>query len=219
MSEKKKNTREKILKAAIKLFNSEGVSGVTTRSIAAETGISHGNLTYHFPGKKDVILAIYENMYASITDEDENLLFSREDLPYPDGRESIADLHNMFLFILEFQNRYLFIYAEMLEVTRLVPEIKDGITANYQDRIDTFREILRNIQKKGRIKKSVGEETILGLAKSIVFINTLWLSQSKVYTNADIVSARSTLEMLWGIIRPHLSEKGEREFQELRLTP
>ena len=53
-------TKEKILKAALDLFNIEGIELVTTRDIAAKTGISQGNLHYHYPNKNLLLEILFE---------------------------------------------------------------------------------------------------------------------------------------------------------------
>jgi AcrR family transcriptional regulator len=50
--------REAILEAAMSLFARDGLSGVTTREIAAAAGISEPILYRHFPGKEDLYAAI-----------------------------------------------------------------------------------------------------------------------------------------------------------------
>lgn len=41
-------TKEKILKAATRLFNEKGYGSVNLKELAQTMGISRGNLTYHF---------------------------------------------------------------------------------------------------------------------------------------------------------------------------
>ncbi|WP_240510954.1 TetR/AcrR family transcriptional regulator [Algoriphagus antarcticus] len=48
----KLKTKEKILLTAIKLYNPSGVQIITSRHIAAEMGISHGNLDCHYKTKE-----------------------------------------------------------------------------------------------------------------------------------------------------------------------
>lgn len=53
-------TRERIVTAAIRLFNERGTAAVSTNHIAEDLGISPGNLYYHFRNKESIILAAYE---------------------------------------------------------------------------------------------------------------------------------------------------------------
>jgi AcrR family transcriptional regulator len=57
-------TRDKIIDTAIRLFNKRGTKAISTNRITAATGISPGNLYYHFRSKQDIIRAIFEQMDA-----------------------------------------------------------------------------------------------------------------------------------------------------------
>ena len=64
-----KSTREKILEAALDLFNEYGLSKVSQRLIAEKLAISPGNLTYHFKLKEDIEEALYFELVAKIDDK------------------------------------------------------------------------------------------------------------------------------------------------------
>lgn len=63
-------TAERILGAGIELFNQHGIQNVAMSRIAAQVGISAGNLGYHFKSKRDMLVAILpmieEGMLAAI---------------------------------------------------------------------------------------------------------------------------------------------------------
>ena len=54
--------KEFLLKIAQRLFTEHGVAIVSLRQIAAEAGISHSNLIYHFPSKNDLIIALHQQL-------------------------------------------------------------------------------------------------------------------------------------------------------------
>ena len=53
-----KKTPKKILENARALFNTKGVSNVRLQDIAKKSGISPGNLSYHYSTKKDLMSAV-----------------------------------------------------------------------------------------------------------------------------------------------------------------
>lgn len=55
LSEDQTGTRERILRATLKLINEEGVPAVSNRRVAAEAKVALGSLTYHFPSQVDLL--------------------------------------------------------------------------------------------------------------------------------------------------------------------
>lgn len=52
------STRDRILSTATALFNRKGLANVSIDEVALETGISNGNLNYHFRRKQDLVRAV-----------------------------------------------------------------------------------------------------------------------------------------------------------------
>ena len=62
-SDKTAATKERILAGALRLFNAQGVGGISALDVATALGISPGHLYYHFKGKPellDVLAAAYQ---------------------------------------------------------------------------------------------------------------------------------------------------------------
>ena len=53
------STRDRILQTSLRLFNEEGVAAVSTHRVAAEMGISPGNLHYHFKTKQAIVTWLF----------------------------------------------------------------------------------------------------------------------------------------------------------------
>lgn len=47
-------TKQRIILNAKKLFSQNGIANTRLQQIADETGISVGNLAYHFPNKEEI---------------------------------------------------------------------------------------------------------------------------------------------------------------------
>ena len=71
-----KKTQEKILKNAIKLFNKNGVGNVRLQDIAKKSGVSAGNLSYHYKLKKDLIKSVLDYMSQSSKELSSCLLYT-----------------------------------------------------------------------------------------------------------------------------------------------
>ena len=54
-SDKTAATKERILAGALRLFNAQGVGGISALDVATALGISPGHLYYHFKGKPELL--------------------------------------------------------------------------------------------------------------------------------------------------------------------
>ncbi len=80
--EDKSGTRKKIILAAIDILNSEGVSGITTRSIAEKAGVNSAALNYYY-GSKDNLIDHALNMTLEHVFSDWLMILELEELDLP----------------------------------------------------------------------------------------------------------------------------------------
>ncbi len=57
-------TIDKIIKSAREVFTEDGHAGLSLRKVAENAGIAVGNLTYHFPTKRSLLMALIEEARA-----------------------------------------------------------------------------------------------------------------------------------------------------------
>jgi AcrR family transcriptional regulator len=60
----RESNRSKILDAAARVVQREGVRSVTYESVAAEAGLTKGGLVYHFASRDELLLAIHQHLAA-----------------------------------------------------------------------------------------------------------------------------------------------------------
>jgi AcrR family transcriptional regulator len=61
-------TQALILDTALGLFNRYGSSNISTNRVAAECGISRGNLHYHFHNKAEIVQSLFQRIVRAMTD-------------------------------------------------------------------------------------------------------------------------------------------------------
>lgn len=64
-------TRERILDASRRLFNEKGYAITTLAEIASSIGIAQGNLTYHFPTKRQLVAELHKRMTEKVREQRE----------------------------------------------------------------------------------------------------------------------------------------------------
>jgi TetR/AcrR family transcriptional regulator, transcriptional repressor for nem operon len=63
----KRDTREKILESARRLFNRKGYSGVSIEEIMSDAGLTHGGFYRHFSGKDEIYAAAVRQFLCTKT--------------------------------------------------------------------------------------------------------------------------------------------------------
>src|SRR5918911_1223192 len=64
-AERTEETRQELVAAATRVFAREGFHGASLDQIAREAGYSTGAIYWHFEGKDDLFLAVYEDYTAT----------------------------------------------------------------------------------------------------------------------------------------------------------
>ncbi|HLU12973.1 MAG TPA: TetR/AcrR family transcriptional regulator, partial [Arenimonas sp.] len=109
MARQSRQTRQRILDAALAMFNEQGEPNVTTNHIADELEISPGNLYYHFRNKDDII----EQLFQRYEERMDAALAS------PDGSGQLRDLEDIWLqlhLVFECIWEYRFLYRDIVEI-------------------------------------------------------------------------------------------------------
>src|SRR5438067_1791718 len=73
--------REQIVEAAVEVITEQGLQNLSLSEIEKKAGMSRGQLTYYFPAKEDILLAVFDRL----------VLLIHERVGHPDG-QSCAEI-------------------------------------------------------------------------------------------------------------------------------
>jgi len=199
-------TKQKILKSAIKLFNEKGLVNVRLQQIADHSGISVGNLAYHYYSKKAIVRAIDEQLGQEL----ELVLATNQNFP------SLIDFDNhlgRYFFVL---NQYSFYFLDLLEMERAYPKMHAKRVTYLEKMIVQIEKWLQLNAEKGILKPELLDKQYQHTAESIWMIITFWLTQRQVRGKTDIGEGHFK-EFIWNQLIPLLTDAGWMEFEAVIL--
>jgi AcrR family transcriptional regulator len=163
----KRRTRERILEAALALFNEFGVPGVATATIAETMNISPGNLYYHFHSKEKII----EALFADFRKEIEATLSPPARRP-PHAEDIWLFLHLLFESIAKFR----FFYRDLNELLSRHRFLEIRFRRILDHKVRTAQAIMRSLVDAGEMTATPDE--IDSLATTMTMVASYWLSFS-----------------------------------------
>lgn len=196
-------TRDKIVHAALKLFNEKGERNITTNHIAADLGISPGNLYYYFHNKQEIIDEIFESYSVELL---------QHFTPVDPQQESLVQFKHYLDSIFTLMWKYRFFYAnlpQILQQDRVLQKkylaVQEISQLNLQDIFKTFIDL-----KLFAIK----EEEIKPIITTLHLIIFSWLSyQSAMHLQSEItekVIQQGMLQMT-AVIKLFATELGKEQ--------
>jgi len=202
-------TRDKIIQASIVLFNEQGERNVTTNHIAADLGISPGNLYYHFRNKEDIILSIYEE-YAR------NLLIETMPEVSPDVKPLDAIILYMDV-VFQAMMKFRFFYSNLPVLLAKNPLLHDKYVEVQSFIAQRVSELLLSLRSANMM--DFADEDLPDIVSILRLVNTFWLSFYQTQNNDneinDAVFYQGVLKILV-IIQPYISDDAKDEFLEAR---
>ncbi|MFY0650521.1 MAG: TetR family transcriptional regulator [Cyclobacteriaceae bacterium] len=201
------DTKGKILKAAVRLYNKDGLSNVTSRHIAAALKISHGNLEYHFPNKESLLIAIYQRMSDDM---------SRY---YPEHKEDILNpiehLHRLLVRLEDFQTEYKFFCMDLIDTCRKYEKVNQLLVNNMQIRKGQMVKFFEKFLELGYMKNESTAGYYERLQHTIRILLTFWKPQEIVVANSDFNVKGEMVRHIWDLLLPHFTEKGRTALENV----
>lgn len=166
------NTKDKILQAALALYNQEGIRSVTTRHIAAVMGISAGNLHYHFKHTEDIILALFEQLVVAydqiVQDMAIHTALNMEDLK--------QCIDSSFRLI----EQYRFIFINFVELGSWIPSIRESYQNLVARREQEFLRMFTDMVDDGVFRADIPPAVQKGILRHLFLISDFWISSNEL---------------------------------------
>lgn len=200
--------KDKILLAALKLFNQDGLVNVRLQHIADEAVVSVGNLAYHFKNKE----ALLEAVYQALTQEQQTLLAEYRIVPLFDN------IDRLIRHTFQLQQRYIFFYQDTLEIMRAYPTLREAHRQHIQSQIGQLKVLLDFNVARGALQSEPQDGAYENLATQIWMTMDLWLTQHRI-RSAEPPSPEQYRKAVWNLFLPLFTEMGKREYEQMLQMP
>lgn len=199
-------TKKRIINQAIASYNKEGLTNVTSRDLARNLNMSHGNLEYHFGNKEALLMAIYKQMKKDISG-----------MYVDQGKEMDPFFHfNELLKRLEtFHETYSFFNLDVLVISRNYPKISALLKTTFQIRKEQMTHFYERFNEMGYFKKEPAPDTYVRLRHIVRILITFWNSQKEVLPYFRSAQNDSMSVYIWELLIPHMTKKGLEVYKKL----
>ncbi|MCD2421998.1 TetR/AcrR family transcriptional regulator [Niabella pedocola] len=166
------DTKDRILEAALELYNTQGIRTITTRHIAAHLNMSPGNLHYHFKHTDDIIRALYARLAGAF------------DLELIQLQQSATVTMNAILDLsarsFQLVYRYRFIFLHFVEIVWRIPGIGKDYQVLTRRRTREFTRIFQRLIENGIFRTDLPPSIWPALVKQLFIVADFWLSNNEL---------------------------------------
>jgi len=202
-------TKQRIVDTALHLFNSQGLSKVTLRTIAKEMGISQGNLNYHYKKREDIIEEIY---FRLVKEMDENMSKMKESQI---GLPLMADISAS---VMKNSFKYRFFFLDFSLIIRENNKIRKHYKALVEIRELQILSLFELMVQSGLLRSEQLPNEFKNLYKRFQIFGDFWMASAKI--EKEQISEKTIdqyLEMIIQSIYPYLTAKGIKQYNSLNL--
>jgi AcrR family transcriptional regulator len=159
------SNRERVLEAALTLFNEQGTGAVSTNHIAEAAGISPGNLYYHYRNKEEIIRALFEQLFAAW---DEAFQLPTDQAP------SMTDFDTMIAANYQLIWEYRFAYREQAALLRNDSELHDRYLAVRQRGYEGFAALIEAFAAAGVLSQPTDSQELEIVTELCWIVSEQW---------------------------------------------
>ena len=203
----KKNTKEKILEAALFLYNTKGSDVITVRHIAAEIGISHGNLNYHFRSSKILVRTLFMQM----VDQLDNVMAAAAS---NSTEISVDRIFKNTLAVYSILEKYRFILLDFASIARKDKFIRERYRDTMNERREQIFFTIRAMQSKGLMRTDIPDFVYDNFIRSTLMVSNAWALNHFLREDSPVEGKAETYAKLhFSLFVPYLTKEGLDQFK------
>ena len=199
-----KPTKQRIIDAAITLYNAQGVSNTTLKHIAESVGMSIGNLAYHYPNHDYIIEEVYRQLEVERTQVFQNMLQA------PTFENINVELNTL----MTLAQKYLFIQLDGPYILRNYPLLAELQRQFYENSMNFVKIAIDMSVDLGNIVAEQVPKQYQRLSHTIWMLVTFWCVQQNLREQKEL-DVEEVRQCIWGLLYPHLTPKGLHLFNKI----
>ncbi len=202
-----KDTKGQILKTALELFNTLGLSQVSLRTISKKMGISQGNLNYHYKKRHEIIEALYFELVLNID----------QDIASADQSENgLEMLFKISKSIMDSFYEYRFFLLDFVQIIRENEKIKQHYSSLTKQRELQFSMFFNLLIAQNIMRPEILPHEYKNLYKRFQILGDFWISSAEIdEENLSGKSVTAYSNLINQSIFPYLTLKGQEIYYQL----
>ncbi|RLT37251.1 MAG: TetR/AcrR family transcriptional regulator [Chloroflexi bacterium] len=187
-------TADRILDAALELFNEQGVAPVSTNHIAAAAAMSPGNLYYHFRNKDEIVRSLFERLFDTLD----------RAFTMPDDRGPILeDVGRLVRINFDVVWEFRFAYRELPALLRHDDILRTRWLEVRRRGYEGFHAVIATFAAAGVIKAPPDPEAVERVADLCWLISEFWIPNLEVSGRpVDVTELERGITLMLQILNP-----------------
>ncbi|MCB9193268.1 MAG: TetR family transcriptional regulator [Flavobacteriales bacterium] len=203
MSKTKQDTATRILDRALALINTRGLMDVGIREVAKDLGMRPGNVTYYFPTKEHLVLALMER------------LRSLNASTVPTGEvKSVKEFLDRYRQMFRNQTAFLGLVVNLVNIMRY-PSLARTYRTIEKERMGAITQAIKELVAQGQLKH-ISDVRIDRLTSTISLISRFWTSEASLHPEQKINDAvmEHYIRLLATAFKPVCTKAGRKSLKE-----